>query len=225
VREGKIDTGLIEREAAALGSAPRPTDFAAAACAVEKLVAREQARMSTRARRRSNEKHSPWDARDAFGFDGARETNYLVSIDGARATARVRFAADGVQAIVDGQKSAACADVEAGESVIAWHKGRQTKVVPEEAIAVDLEHLDSGGLVSAPMHGKVLSIEVNKGERVSKGQRLAVIEAMKMEHALTSPIEGTVSEVAVSAGDQVAERAKLLVIAADESPTDNLAKK
>jgi 3-methylcrotonyl-CoA carboxylase alpha subunit len=217
VRAGKIDTGLIEREAAALGSAPRPTDFAAAACAVEKLVAREQARMSARARRRSNEKHSPWDARDAFGFDGARETNYLVSIDGARATARVRFAADGVQAIIDGQKSAACAVVEAGEAVIAWHKGRQTKVVPEEAIAVDLEHLDSGGLVSAPMHGKVLSIEVKVGERVSKGQRLGVIEAMKMEHALTAPLAGTVSEVAVNAGDQVAERAKLVVIAADES--------
>ncbi len=128
-------------------------------------------------------------------------------------------------AIVDGQKAADCAVVEAGEAFIAWHKGRQTKVVPEEAIAVDLEHLDSGGLVSAPMHGKVLSIEVKKGERVSKGQRLAVIEAMKMEHALTSPLDGTVSEIAVAAGDQVAERAKLLVIAADDSPAEDIAKK
>ena len=75
------------------------------------------------------------------------------------------------------------------------------------------------------MHGKVLSIEVKVGERVSKGQRLVVIEAMKMEHALTSPLEGTVSEVAVSAGDQVAERAKLLVIVADQSPADSVAKK
>jgi 3-methylcrotonyl-CoA carboxylase alpha subunit len=75
------------------------------------------------------------------------------------------------------------------------------------------------------MHGKVLSIEVKAGERVSKGQRLGVIEAMKMEHALTSPLDGTVSEVAVSAGDQVAERAKLLVIMADQSPADSVAKK
>jgi 3-methylcrotonyl-CoA carboxylase alpha subunit len=225
VREGKIDTGLIAREAAALGTAPRPTDFAAAARAVEKLVAREQARMSARARRHSNEKHSPWSARDAFGFNGARETSYAVSIDGARVVARVRFGAGGIQAIVDGQKAVDCAVVEAGEAFIAWHMGRQTKVVPEEAIAVDLEHLDSGGLVSAPMHGKVLSIEVKEGERVSKGQRLGVIEAMKMEHALTSPLEGTVSEIAVKAGDQVAERAKLLVIAADESPATGAAKK
>jgi 3-methylcrotonyl-CoA carboxylase alpha subunit len=220
VREGKIDTGLIARETAALGLAPRPTDFAAAARAVEKLVAREQERMSARVRKRSDERYSPWDARDAFGFNGERETSYAVSIDGARATARVRFAADGIHASVDGKAAADCAVVEAGEAVIAWHKGRQTRVVPEEAIAVDLEHLDTGGLVSAPMHGKVLSIEVKVGERVSKGQRLGVIEAMKMEHALTSPLGGTVSEIAVKAGDQVAERAKLLVIAAEAEPKE-----
>jgi 3-methylcrotonyl-CoA carboxylase alpha subunit len=224
VCEGKIDTGLIARETAALGAAPRPTDFAAAARAVEKLVAREQERMDARSQKRSNERHSPWDAHDAFGFNAARETSYVVNIDGTRTIARVRFGADGIHASVDGQKAVNCAVVEAGEAVIAWHQGRQTKVVPEEAIAVDLEHLDTGGLVSAPMHGKVLSVEVKVGERVSKGQRLGVIEAMKMEHALTSPLDGTVSEVAVSAGDQVAERAKLLVIAADQSPADSVAK-
>src|ERR1700730_3320931 len=225
VREGKIDTGLIARETAALGAAPRPTDFAAGARAVEKLVAREQERMDARSRKRSNERHSPWDAHDAFGLNAARETSYVVNIDGTPTTARVRFGDDGIHASVDGQKAVNCAVVEAGEAVIAWHQGRQTKVVPEEAIAVDLEHLDTGGLVTAPMHGKVLSIEVKVGERVSKGQRLGVIEAMKMEHALTSPLDGTVSEVAVSAGDQVAERAKLLVIAADQSPADSVAKK
>ena len=160
--------------------------------------------MAARARKRSDERQSPWDARDAFGFNAGRETSYAVSIDGTRATARVRFGADGIHAIVEGRRAADCAVVEAGEAAIAWHQGRQTKVVPEEAIAIDLEHLDTGGLVSAPMHGKVLSIEVKVGARVSKGQKLGVIEAMKMEHALTSPLDGTVSEVAVKAGDQVA---------------------
>jgi 3-methylcrotonyl-CoA carboxylase alpha subunit len=225
VREGKIDTGLIEREAAALGSAPQPTDFAAAARAVERLVAREQDRMSARARRRSDERHSPWDTRDAFGVNGARETSYAVSVDGARVTARVRFGADGIHASIEGKNAVDCAVVEAGDSMVAWHKGRQTKVVPEEAIAVDLEHLDTGGLVSAPMHGKVLSIEVKVGERVKKGQRLGVIEAMKMEHALTAPLDGTVSEVAVKAGDQVAERAKLLLIAVNERSAEKDGKK
>ena len=217
VRAGKIDTGLIERDSAALGTAPRPTDFAAAARAVETLIVREQNRMFARARRRSDEKQSPWNSKDGFGFSGKRETSYAVSVDGIRSTAVVRFERDGLHASINGEQAVDCAVVEAGEAIIAWHGGRQTKVVLAEAIAVDLEHLDSGGVVSAPMHGKVLSIDVKKGERVEKGQRLGVIEAMKMEHVLTSPVEGIVSEVAVNAGDQVAERVKLLVVTADDN--------
>jgi 3-methylcrotonyl-CoA carboxylase alpha subunit len=63
------------------------------------------------------------------------------------------------------------------------------------------------------MHGKVLSLLVEQGERVTRGQRLAIIEAMKMEHTLTAPIDGTVTEIAVTADAQVAEDAKVMVIA------------
>ena len=66
------------------------------------------------------------------------------------------------------------------------------------------------------MHGKVLSLEVAKGEAVKKGQRLLVLEAMKMEHALTAPLDGKIAELLVRVGDQVAERAKLLVITPTE---------
>jgi 3-methylcrotonyl-CoA carboxylase alpha subunit len=66
------------------------------------------------------------------------------------------------------------------------------------------------------MHGKVLSIEVAKGDRVVKGQRLAVIEAMKMEHALQAHGDGLVAEVMVEAGAQVAEGARLLIIETGE---------
>ena len=51
----------------------------------------------------------------------------------------------------------------------------------------------------APMHGKVLSILVEKGANVVRGQRLAIIEAMKMEHTLTAPIDGVVADIAVAA--------------------------
>ena len=64
------------------------------------------------------------------------------------------------------------------------------------------------------MHGKVLAILVEKGAAVAKGQRVALIEAMKMEHALTAPMAGTVAEVAAAAGSQIAEGAKVMVIAA-----------
>jgi biotin carboxyl carrier protein len=50
------------------------------------------------------------------------------------------------------------------------------------------------------------------GEDVADGQRLAVIEAMKMEHTLRAPFAGTVSKVPVAAGTQVVEGAEIMVI-------------
>ena len=62
------------------------------------------------------------------------------------------------------------------------------------------------------MHGKVLAILVAPGERVTRGQRVAIIEAMKMEHTLTAPLDGTVAEIATTKDAQVAEGAKVMVI-------------
>jgi 3-methylcrotonyl-CoA carboxylase alpha subunit len=62
------------------------------------------------------------------------------------------------------------------------------------------------------MHGKVLAVMVKPGDRVTKGQRLAIVEAMKMEHSLTAPNAGRIGEIAISVGSQVAEGAKLMTI-------------
>src|SRR5262249_28176236 len=51
------------------------------------------------------------------------------------------------------------------------------------------------GEIEAPMPGKVTAVEVKRGEKVAKGQRLLTLEAMKMEHALTAPLDGTVAEL------------------------------
>jgi 3-methylcrotonyl-CoA carboxylase alpha subunit len=64
------------------------------------------------------------------------------------------------------------------------------------------------------MHGKVLSLLVEHGARVARGQRVAVIEAMKMEHTLVAPIDGTVAEIAVAQDAQVAEGGKVMIIVA-----------
>jgi 3-methylcrotonyl-CoA carboxylase alpha subunit len=211
VIDGNVDTGLIERSMAKLGAVVQPPDHAAAARAVEALIQREQARLAARARRRSNEKLSPWDAGDAFALSGPREADLAVTVDGASARAHVRYGSQPI-ASVEGTAAAECLLVEAEEGLIALRDGRQTVVALVNGGAVDAELAHAGGLVSAPMHGKVLTIEVAEGEAVKKGQRLLVLEAMKMEHALTAPAAGTVVEIAVKAGDQVAERAKLMVI-------------
>jgi 3-methylcrotonyl-CoA carboxylase alpha subunit len=78
--------------------------------------------------------------------------------------------------------------------------------------AGDLDRTDGDGEIKAPMHGKVLALLVGNGEQVEKGERLAIIEAMKMEHTLTAPRAGRVTGIAVSAGNQVAEGARLMMI-------------
>jgi 3-methylcrotonyl-CoA carboxylase alpha subunit len=58
---------------------------------------------------------------------------------------------------------------------------------------------------------------VADGDRVEQGQRLAVIEAMKMEHMLIAPSAGRVVNVSVGAGAQVAEGTRLMTIEAIEA--------
>jgi 3-methylcrotonyl-CoA carboxylase alpha subunit len=216
VRSGRVDTGLIERELATLAVA-RPPDRAAAARAVEELVKREQARVARRAARRSDERRSPWNAADAFGLSGKREVEVGLKIDGELARARVRFGHNGLRAVVDGEPSVDCQLMEADGGLVAIRDGAASLIRLADSIDVDVDHLDTGGIVSAPMHGKVLAIEVKVGDRVSKGQRLAVVEAMKMEHTLHALAAGTVTEVAAEAGSQVAEGARLIVIKEEDA--------
>ena len=68
------------------------------------------------------------------------------------------------------------------------------------------------GAILAPMPGKVIAVEVAEGDAVTAGQRLMVLEAMKMEHALTAPFDGTVTELSASEGGQVQVEAVLAVV-------------
>ena len=66
--------------------------------------------------------------------------------------------------------------------------------------------------VTAPMNGRVLAVLVQPGDAVTKGQRLAVLEAMKMEHQLVARRDGVVERVGVQPGDQVANRAVIVTL-------------
>lgn len=60
---------------------------------------------------------------------------------------------------------------------------------------------DSGeGTVVAQMPGTIVDIDVNVGDKVTRGQKLLVLEAMKMENEIVAPQDGTISEISVTAG-------------------------
>ena len=57
--------------------------------------------------------------------------------------------------------------------------------------------------IRAPMPGLIIKVDVRLGDQVSKGDKVLVLEAMKMENVIKSPVDGTVSEVKVAKGDGV----------------------
>ncbi len=65
------------------------------------------------------------------------------------------------------------------------------------------------GTILSPMPGKIIAVEVTKGQSVTRGQKLLTLEAMKMEHTLTAPFDGVVAELNASAGAQVQVEALL----------------
>ncbi len=216
VRAGNIDTGLIERDLDKL-AVQAVADHAAAAYAVETLISRDQERIARRAMRRNNERLSPWDAADAFDFSGGRQLSVPVRIDGEHVAAQVRFALDGATVIISGAAAVKSKLVEVGNGLLAVRGDSASIVELGSGLSAADELAGGDGVVVAPMHGKVLAIEVIKGDRVERGQRLAVLEAMKMEHALLAQGDGVVVEIAVEPGAQVSEGARLLVIEASEA--------
>ena len=67
-----------------------------------------------------------------------------------------------------------------------------------------VDDAEGGGRVIAPMHGLLLEVMVSPGDKVVKGQTLAVLEAMKMHYEILAEVDGTVEEVSAVAGSQVA---------------------
>jgi 3-methylcrotonyl-CoA carboxylase alpha subunit len=205
-RQGDFDTGFIDRNMDALGATPQGLDRAAAAIGARELIERERARLGASGQ-------SPWDVADAFQLSGARRLALPVIADGEAVVAEVDYGAGGATVTVEGAGAAGDAvAVAQPDAIYVLRRGRQTKVALRDLALDQAGDAAGGGLVRAPMHGKVLAVLVEKGAQVARGQRVAIIEAMKMEHTLTAPVDGTVSEIAVVKDTQVAEGAKVLVI-------------
>ena len=74
-------------------------------------------------------------------------------------------------------------------------------------------HATGGKAITSPLPGVIISVDVKEGSVVKRGQKVAVIEAMKMENDILADADGTVTAVHVSKGDTVSEDAKIVTIA------------
>jgi 3-methylcrotonyl-CoA carboxylase alpha subunit len=222
--KAELDTALIAREQAVLFK-QEPVGLAlAAACAVASTLVQEQ----------QLEGQDPFSRRDGWRSHGLAVRPFAFEVHGAPARAELTYLHDGALTLAVGHVSGALVfgptpdGIEihfAGQRLLAsvYPQGETAHVFSErgatQIVAIDLlAHAGEGeadaGRLTAPMPGKVVSFGVQAGDKVSKGQVLAVMEAMKMEHTIAAPADGVVAELLYAPGDQVAEGAELLKIVA-----------
>ncbi len=222
--QADLDTALIPREQAVLFR-QEPVGLAlAAAAAVAQTLLRERATEGTDpfSRRDGWRSHGLTQRRFEFGFGGARVKAWLSYLhDGAlrlavgEGAAQVAgplvfsVAAQGIDLQFAGQRTRATVHAQ-GETDHVFMPRGATQIEAIDLLAHAGVAPAEGGRLTAPMPGKVVSFAVQAGDTVSKGQVLAVMEAMKMEHTIAAPVDGVVAELLFAPGDQVAEGMELL---------------
>ncbi len=221
----KLDTALIEREKQHLFHQQRLPQAQAVAAAVAQVLQAE----------RAQETADPFSRRDGWRSHGVAERRWDLRQGEAAVPARLRYLHDGAlqlavgegESLAEGllswrQAGDGAFDVQfAGQRLRAQVHvlGEQCHVFAPQGAAVlgladPLAHAGEvqahGGRLTPPMPGKVVSFAVKAGDKVSKGQPLAVMEAMKMEHTIAAPGDGVVAELLYAPGDQVTEGSELL---------------
>lgn len=228
----KLDTALIPREQAVLfHQEPVGLPLAAAAAVAQTLL-----------RERASEGVDPFSRRDGFHTHGVVQRRFEFEFGGEHAKALLTYERGGSLHLAVGEGDAAVAGPlvfsAVGQGIELQFAGQRTRAAvyaqgevdhvftplgATQITAIDLlahagEAAAEGGRLTAPMPGKVVSFAVKAGDAVTKGQPLAVMEAMKMEHTIAAPADGVVQELLYAPGDQVTEGAELLkLVAADKA--------
>jgi geranyl-CoA carboxylase alpha subunit len=97
--------------------------------------------------------------------------------------------------------------------ILHLDRGRQAIKIGDRTFAPpETADAKADGILRAPMNGSVIAIRVTEGARVRRGDIVAVLEAMKMQHEIVAPADGTVEQVAVQPGAQVATRDPLVIV-------------
>ena len=221
----ELDTALIERERAALFEQPGlPLEISAAAVVAHTLAA--EARLQT---------SDPFSHRDGWRMYGASARRFDLEIAGSHHEVLLsRHHQGGMKLTAGGEAINFAVNSSSQEShelllgvglaqrrvlVKTYSLGETIAVFAPQGSSL-VNHIDvlahagdaavEGGRLTAPMPGKLVSFLAQVGDTITKGQPLAVMEAMKMEHTISAPRDGVVAELLFAIGDQVGDGAELL---------------
>ncbi|ABM35797.1 acetyl/propionyl/methylcrotonyl-CoA carboxylase subunit alpha [Polaromonas naphthalenivorans] len=220
--QANLDTALIPREEAVLfKQEPVGLPLAAAAAIAQTLLSEK-----------ATEGADPFSRRDGWQTHGVTQRPFEFDFHGEPAKAALTYRHDGALQLTVGDVSGPLVFAQSGQGIAIQFAGQRLSATvytqgevdhvftargATQITAIDLlahagESHTEGGRLTAPMPGKILSFSVKAGDLVQKGQPLAVMEAMKMEHTIAAPADGVVEELMYAPGDQVTEGSELLKI-------------
>ena len=200
-RSGAIDTGFIEQHKDEIFH-QRSDDikYAAPIAAQAILHARQQRAKALAAG--SSEPNSPWHLANSWQANSS-----------AKPILHIKIGTQELKVEVDSAESNPAVKVAADEESFNLFTDRGVFHCSEAKPDLGLQDNYADGNLTAPMNGTVVTLLVESGTPVSKGETLMVIEAMKMEHAIIAPANGTVTEFFYQPGELVDDGAELLAFA------------
>ncbi len=224
-----LDTALIPREAAVLFNQEKVGLPMAVAGAVAQTLSQERDQTVALEGTRWID---PWSRRDGWRSSGLATRRFDFEFHGEAVTANLTYLHDGATQLKVGDQSGVLSFETLNSSIDVTFGGTRllldlyqkgdvvhvfsglgaTKIVVTDVLAHAGDGQADVGRLTAPMPGKVVSFAVKAGDKVVRGQALAIMDAMKMEHTIAAPADGTVAELLFAPGDQVTEGAELLKI-------------
>jgi 3-methylcrotonyl-CoA carboxylase alpha subunit len=165
-----------------------------------------------------------WSRLDGFQLGQRRQQTIALLIDDLPTKAMINWDGAKRSIAIDGRSEVVVANSEtefqgigaseAGNAVyVISDLGLHTTIALPTYDASSLDDGHAGDHVRAPINGKVARIFVAEGQSVTKGDRIAVVEAMKMEHVLHAARDGTIAKVAATEGAQVNQGALIASLA------------
>jgi 3-methylcrotonyl-CoA carboxylase alpha subunit len=223
----ELDTGFAARHAAELQPPPSPAPpVVLAAAALEALLSPPPPPAAA-------DPHSPWNRRDGWRVQGRGsqvlalaegETLHRLHLtgegDGWRldpggATLAGHRLPDGALHLVLDGKARRVATLRDGDMVQVMLEEGEWNLHLADPHAPPGGESAAGGRLSAPIPGRVVQVLVAQGDHVSRGQVLAVMEAMKTELRITAPADGVVAHVGCVAGDSMEEGTEIVTLEAE----------
>lgn len=224
--EGDLTTRFIERHSEQLTSEPQWTEHRLALAALTVLCYRRQD--AREQRQQSAEPGSLWHRADGWRLNGKAGTTLHLDI-GNSEPLRVEAQSSGqgwqlrfhghqllAEGELQGEQLNASLDGHQlhlpvwrhGDCVVLFDQGQPFEVRNHQRDT----QLDTGleSDLCAPMNGTIVAVPIEAGAKVKSGEVLVVMEAMKMEYAITAPRDGQVAEVFFKPGERVSDGAELV---------------